>query len=145
MSHPTGPDLFRVYELAVQTCQLEVRLGAQRQAFYLGVSTGLLGVLTAFGKPGWPTALAYLAGTIVAALGNRVVAQSHAYYRSARDHFQTIERQLGLDAAGLAISTTPGMRKETGRRFRISTGVQLVLWILAGLDVLSAVLALASA
>jgi hypothetical protein len=140
---PEREELWRLYDLAVKEYHLNTTLGVQRQVFYIGLSVTLLGALASFGKRGVLVALAYVVGVAVALLGAKVVAQSHAYYTAARNHFQDIERRLGLDVQGLALSTTPGMVGETGkRRLKVTTAAKIVLWILAGLDLPSAVVAL---
>lgn len=141
---PDSPDeLWRLYDVAVREYHLNTQLGVQRQIFYVGLSVSLIGALASFGKHGRLVAIAYLAGAAIALLGAKVVAQSHEYYRAARAHFQEVERRLGLDQRGLALSTTPGMVGETGaRRMRVTTAAKLVMWIIAGFDVLSAALAL---
>jgi hypothetical protein len=139
---PSREDLYRLYDLAVKEYHLNTSLGVQRQVFYIGLSVTLLGALASFGKSGVLVAIAYVVGAAVALLGAKVVAQSHAYYTAARNHFQDIEHRLGLDAHGLALSTTPGMVGDTGsRRLKVNVAAQLVLWILAGLDLLSAIVA----
>jgi hypothetical protein len=146
-----GPDsddsgLWRVYDMAVREYHLNTQLGVQRQIFYVGLSVSLITALASFGRRGGLVAIAYLAGAAIALLGAKVVAQSHAYYRAARNHFQEVERRLGLDQRGLGLSTTPGMAGDTGRwRMKVTTAAKIVLWILAGFDVLSAIIALLSA
>ena len=140
---PSRDDLWKLYEVAVREYHLNTTLGVQRQVFYIGLSVTLLGALASFGKSGPLVAIAYVVGASVALLGTKVVAQSHAYYTAAREHFQDIERRLALDVQGLALSTTPGMVGQTGgRRLKVTTAAKIVLWILAGLDLLSAAVAL---
>jgi hypothetical protein len=140
---PSPEDLWRLYEIAVKEYHLNTTLGVQRQVFYIGLSVTLLGALASFGNKGALVAIAYFVGAAVALLGAKVVAQSHSYYTAAREHFQDIERRLCLDQHGLTLSTTQGMTGETGkRRLKVTTAAKIVLWILAGLDLLSAVVAL---
>lgn len=68
-----------------------------------------------------------------------MVRQSHAYYRNARDHFQRIEKLLGLDAFSLGITTTPGMvGRKRGRRLKVYLAVQLLLGALLAFDLYAA-------
>ncbi len=86
--------------------------------------------------------LAYLVGTSASLLGAHVVRQTHRHYQAARDHFQAVERRLGLTGE-LALSTTPGMVGATGTfRMRVTTAAALVLYLLAAFDLASAVVAL---
>jgi hypothetical protein len=136
-------ELWKLYDAALREYHLNTTLGLQRQVFYIGLSTTLLGALATFGNRGILVAIAYVVGTAIALLGSKVVAQTHEHYRAARDHFQEVERRLGLDKTGLALSTTPGMVGNTGgRRMRVTTAARLVLWALAALDLVSAVVAL---
>jgi hypothetical protein len=137
----TPSDLWRLYDMAMREYHLNTTLGVQRQVFYIGLSVTLLGALASFGNRGLLVAIAYLVGAAVALLGAKVVAQSHDYYRAARDHLQEIERRLGLDKRGLALSTTPGMTGTARRRTKVTTSAKLVLWLLALFDVLSAAVA----
>ncbi len=134
-------ELFKLYDAALREYHINVTLGAQRQTFYIGLNVTLLGALVSFSKgaPSWLHVMAYVVGIGASLLGAQVVAQTHRHYQGSRDHLQTIEQRLGLDRQGLALTTTPGMRGDTGkRRMRVTTAAVLVLRLLALLDLASA-------
>lgn len=135
-------DLWRLYEIAIREYHLNTTMGVQRQAFYIGLNVSLLGALASLGKRGPLVAVAYLVGVATSLLGAHVIRQGHRYYQAARDHFQLVERHLGLTGT-LSLSTTPGMTGDPGKfRLRITTSAALVLYLLALLDLLSAVMAM---
>jgi hypothetical protein len=138
---PSRDELFKLYEAALREYHLNITLGVQRQAFYIGLNVTLLGALASFAKgtPNWLTVIAYFVGAGASLLGAQVVAQTHRHYQASRDHFQAIEQRLGLDKQGLALTTTPGMRGDTGkRRMRVTTAAVFVLRMLALFDLVSA-------
>jgi hypothetical protein len=140
-SPPDKDELWKLYDAALREYHLNTTLGVQRQAFYIGLNVTLLGALASFGHRGVLVCYAYLVGMLASLLGAHVVRQTHRHYQAARDHFQAVERRLGL-TGDLALSTTPGMVGATGRfRLRVTFAAELVLYSLAAFDLASAVVA----
>lgn len=137
-------DLLKLYDAALREYHLNTELGHKRQVFWIGLNVTLIGALASFGSSGTLVALAYLVGSAASVLGAHVVRQTHRHYQAARDHFQAIEQRLEL-TSDLALSTTPGMKGNTGKfRLRVTTASAIVLWLLATFDVASAVVAFGS-
>jgi hypothetical protein len=138
---PDREELWKLYDAAMREYHLNTSLGTQRQVFYIGLNVSLLAALAGFGKQDVPVAFAYLVGTAASLLGAHVVRQTHRHYQAARNHFQAVERRLGLTGE-LALSTTPGMVGDTGKwRLRVTTAAAMVLYLLAAFDLASAVVA----
>lgn len=135
-------ELLRLYEMAQREYHFVVQLGHSRIAVYLPVNVAPIAALSSWGRSGLLVALAYLVGAAVAALCASATAVQHSYYRAARDRLQALERELELRHA---LATTPGQRGDTGRpRLRITGATIAVLYLIAGVNITSAVIAMLS-
>jgi len=133
-------DLLQLYEMAQREYHFVVQLGHSRVAVYLPVNIALIAALSSWGRSGVLVALAYLVGAAVALLFAHATSVQHGYYRAARDHMQALERELQLSHP---IATTPGQQGDTGRsRLRITGATIAVLYLIAAVDVTSAVIAM---
>jgi hypothetical protein len=132
-------ELLQLYETAQREYHFTVQLGHSRVAIYLPLNVALMAVLSSWGRSGLLVALTYLAGAAVATLFALATAVQHGYYRAARSHLQAIEHELGL----LPLATTPGQQGDASRpRLRI-TGITIaVLYLMAAVDIVSAIIAL---
>lgn len=129
-------ELLQLYEIAVREYQFNVRLGAQRQALYVALSAA-----TTLAAHAVQLALAYAVAVLVSLAGAFVAHRSHRYYVAARQHFRRLEKELGLDARGLGLSTTPGMRG-VGGRLTITRAAVALLLALAAIGIAGAAAAL---
>lgn len=139
MTAITTPDqAIKLLELHQREYHFAVTLGAQRQAFFIGLNTALLGTLAGFSH-GPLASLGYAVGAAASLLGAKVVAISHGYYQAARTRMQAIEREYQLPG----FITTPGQAGDTGRfRVRVTSAARWVLYLFAALNVVAGVLAL---
>jgi hypothetical protein len=136
----TAP-LIVAYEQHAAEYRMEVQMGWDRMKFFLTINVALLAALSGFGGKGIVAAAGYAAGALTSALGAHVVLKTHRYYVNAREAFKAIERELGLDAFGMA--TTPGMLGAPWlHTLKITTAGVIVLLTFVAFDVALAVLAL---
>jgi hypothetical protein len=139
--NPTHEALLKAYGEHAAEYRLEVQMGWDRLRFFLTLNVALLAALQGFGGKGLVAAAGYLAGAWTSLLGAHVVLKTHGYYVNAREAFKRIERELSLDALGMA--TTPGMLGAPWlHSLRITTAGVIVLLVFVAFDVALAVLAL---
>jgi len=137
--HPDA--LLKAYSEHAAEYRMEVQMGWSRLQFFLTLNVALLAALSGFGGHGVVAAAGYLAGALTSLLGAHVVLKTHRYYVAAREAFRQIERELGLDAFGMA--TTPGMLGAPWlHTLKITTAGVIVLGAFVAFDVALAVLAL---
>lgn len=140
---PTPDALLKAYSEHAAEYRMEVQMGWSRLQFFLTLNVALLAALSGFGGKGIVAAAGYLAGALASMLGAHVVLKTHRYYVNAREAFKAIERELGLDAFGMA--TTPGMLGAPWlHSLKITTAGVIVLLTFVAFDIALAVLALLS-
>lgn len=133
-------ELLRLYEMAQREYHFNVQLGHSRVATYLPLNVALIAALSSWGRSGVLVALAYLVGAATCVLFAQAARVQHGYYRAAREHMQALERDLAL---AHTLGTTPGQQGDLGKpRLKITTATIIVLYLIAVIDVVSAIVAL---
>jgi hypothetical protein len=134
----THDQWLKLLELHQREYHFNVQLGTQRQVFYIGLNTALLGTLAGFAH-GPLASLGYAVGAATSLLGAKVVRVSHGYYVAARVRLQAVEQAGEL----MGFVTTPGQAGDTGRpRVKVTSAAAWVLYLFAVLNVVAGVLAL---
>lgn len=142
MSDPISPaDTLRV---AVDEYRFQVRLNADRVNYWYTLNVAMLvagAALTHLQDATWVPVAVFTLTAVTALLCAAGVHTQHSYYRAARDRAMAAAAAAGVPDV---LRTTPGMRAETGVRFRVVVIVELIFCLL-GLAALVAAVGLATA
>jgi hypothetical protein len=166
-------ELLDLYKMLIDEYRFQVKLNSDRTQIYLVLNAAILTAGTGLLKLGLPNTLTaiviaaiFLVGSRVAQIAVRAVKQGHEYYRAIVYKKTLVEDLLGrhrqidgysYEGATLALETTTGMSNEREilddaqawltrpmRRQTITGGVTRVFWMFAAIDVVAALLTVAS-
>ncbi len=122
MPAPSGNDLGRQYDRAVDEYRFQVNLNWRRSEYFFVLNVGvLIAAATMFSSKDVPrvlVAVLFFVGALLAALSFLANDVQHRYYQSARERKRAIEDALELK--DLALATTPGMGSPLARLGKVA-------------------------
>jgi hypothetical protein len=110
---PDRAELFDLYRIRLDEYRFQVNLNWSRTQYFLVLNVGIITIATGLIKTSLlVSGFLFGVGAVAATMCGFGAYGQHQYYRAARAGKTQIEGALQL--GGLAIHSTPGMRKEAG-------------------------------